>query len=169
MRQKTTQLRICILFKKFWIFQIVSLFQFQFNCNILKKCFWKMKVEIWYFFFKFCFSPCYNCFSNLKEITPKREIQTSFEKMGNPTILIKRSIKTKCLTAHRLSSKCWIFRTVFGCCALQMLVKIRFFNVFCAIKLQKGIKSFTFVAKFSKKLFSISVLVQTPKRRSKVF
>ena len=43
------------------------------------------------------------------------------------------------------------FRPVFGCCELQMLVEICFFNIFCAEKAEKVRKGKQIEVKFSKK------------------
>ena len=48
---------------------------------------------------------------------------------------------------------CFIFRPGFGCCALQTLVQILFFNVFCAKRLKRR-KGKKFEAKFSKTNFA---------------
>ena len=50
----------------------------------------------------------------------------------------------------RQCGNCCIFWPAFGCCSLQSLVKILFFNIFCARKLKKWKESKKFGAKWSK-------------------
>ena len=62
---------------------------------------------------------------------------------------------------------CCIFWPVFGCCALQMLVEICFFNKCCCLKAEKRKKSKKFAAKFSKKMFFVFEFA--PERWSRAF
>ena len=49
--------------------------------------------------------------------------------------------------------RCWMFWPAFGCCTLQMLFQICFFNIYWAKKLKKEEKVKKFLKNFAKKFF----------------